>query len=228
MPIMLDETIDSKPSEYFDISEYITLDPQLVQDESSSSDETIFSSSTYIYHQDPLLSVFSMPYPSVMGCVHSDHYNENHIPLDGLFCTTEYPVVDESLFISNHELLEVPTTMASPMTPPASTDSPLTPSPFPDPDTIEELSKTIDGDELIKRLWSQDMYGRKFENGRNWYCCHICQKLFTRSVNLKSHVVADHWKLRPIKCPVAKCNARFARKHDCKRHIRLVHHDYDD
>jgi uncharacterized Zn-finger protein len=207
----------------FDFNEYVTIDCDVLfkNDEHSSSDESIESPISYTNtfdipsQNELLLPLFTGSDPIYMTTFESSQSFDH----DLLFTKMEY---NQSTIDFYQDFKLEP----DPLVCPAVDNTPTPTEPefsFPDQPTIDELSKTMDGDELIKTLWSPEMYGRKYENGRNWYSCHICQKLFTRSVNLKSHVVSDHWKLRPIKCPVASCSARFARKHDCKRHVRLVH-----
>ena len=50
------------------------------------------------------------------------------------------------------------------------------------------------------------------------FSCDICNKLFTRQYNLKSHK-RTHTNERPFECTV--CGKSFARQHDRKRHEDL-------
>jgi uncharacterized Zn-finger protein len=78
-------------------------------------------------------------------------------------------------------------------------------------------TKVIEEDE-------RDWYVIKKQQQKRIYICSKCSKEFTRAFNLKDHYKSTHLNLKPYKCKVGDCNSRFARKNDCIRHIKLIHH----
>lgn len=82
-------------------------------------------------------------------------------------------------------------------------------------------------EETSKLLYHASYYGRplsslpKKRSATNqqgvMFPCSSCNKLFSRSYNLKSHM-RTHTQEKPYLCPYTPCVWRFARPHDLKRH----------
>ena len=56
--------------------------------------------------------------------------------------------------------------------------------------------------------------------GKKDFQCEVCQKKFSRKVNLKSHMLT-HTKVKPHECDI--CYKKFSRKPDLIRHFRILH-----
>lgn len=63
-----------------------------------------------------------------------------------------------------------------------------------------------------------DPLSRRQATGQARFKCHICDKNFTRKINLSGHE-RSHYGDRPYQCSI--CDRGFARMNDCRRHEKI-------
>ncbi|KAG5354509.1 C2H2 finger domain transcription factor crzA [Yarrowia sp. B02] len=72
--------------------------------------------------------------------------------------------------------------------------------------------------DYILELAAPTSNNKRVQKHPSTFACHLCDKRFTRSYNLRSHL-RTHTDERPFVCTV--CGKAFARQHDRKRHEAL-------
>ncbi|KAH9855371.1 hypothetical protein C2E23DRAFT_724547 [Lenzites betulinus] len=55
--------------------------------------------------------------------------------------------------------------------------------------------------------------------------CPLCDSMWARSHNLRTHIKSVHEQQRSHACPAATCNRAFSRRHDLTRHYQSEHTD---
>lgn len=91
-------------------------------------------------------------------------------------------------------------------------------SPSRSPSTGRSRSNSSHSRDYILELAAPTTNNKRVQKHPSTFACHLCDKRFTRSYNLRSHL-RTHTDERPFVCTV--CGKAFARQHDRKRHEAL-------